>query len=227
MGVGPFVACGAYGASLHPRLNVERLSAAGPNGWRLNPLRQRHRGYGDDMSNDHVAHFFPGGDAPAIPGCFLPAGGGPLVDLGGVGVHFKVLGQQTGGQFAVVEHPVESGVIVEPHRHEFEDELSFILEGTVWARVGDNEVEATAGSYVWKPRHVLHTFWNAGPEPARILEVISPAGFENFFDELAVLLQGEQQTEDGLAGLCDRYGLEFDHAWLPDIQARFGPLRLV
>lgn len=158
---------------------------------------------------------------------FLATDDGPLVDLGGVGVHFKVRGEQTGGRFAVVEHPVEPGVIVEPHRHQHEDELSYVLEGTIWARVGEEEMEATAGSYVWKPRQVLHTFWNAGPEPARILEVISPAGFDNFFEELAGLLQSEQQSEDDIAGLCDRYGLDFDRSWLPDLEARFGPMRVV
>jgi quercetin dioxygenase-like cupin family protein len=152
---------------------------------------------------------------------------GPLVDLGGVGVHFKVRGEQTGGSFAVVEHPVEPRVVVEPHRHMYEDELSYVLEGTVWVRVGDHEFEATAGSYVWKPRRVLHTFWNTGPEPARILEIISPAGFEDFFEEIAVLLQSEQQSEDEIAELCDRYGLEFDRSWLPDLEARFGPMRMV
>lgn len=155
------------------------------------------------------------------------AGDGPLVDLGGVGVHFKVRGAQTGGGFAVVEHPVEPGVIVEPHTHQHEDELSFVLEGTIWVRVGDQEMEATAGSYVWKPRRVPHTFWNAGPEPARLLEVISPGGFEDFFEEIAGLLQREQQPDDEIAALCDRYGLEFDRSWLPEIEARFGPLRLV
>lgn len=160
-------------------------------------------------------------------GFFVATDDGPLMDLGGVGVQFKVRGEQTDGRFSVVEHPVEPGVIVEPHRHQHEDELSYVLEGTIWARVGDNEMEATAGSYVWKPRQVLHTFWNAGPEPARILEVISPAGFEDFFEELAVLLQSEQQSEEDIAGLCDRYGLDFDHSWLPDLEARFGPMRVV
>lgn len=157
----------------------------------------------------------------------LAPGDGLSVDLGGVGVQFKVRGEQTGGSFAVVEHPVEPGVIVEPHRHQHEDELSFVLHGTVWARVGDHEIEATAGSYVWKPRQVLHSFWNAGPEPARILEVISPAGFENFFEELAALLQTEPLPEDRIGALCERYGVELDQEWLPDIQERFGPLRLV
>lgn len=156
----------------------------------------------------------------------VPAGGGRLVDLGGTSVHLKVPGERTGGAFALLEQPVDAGVIVEPHIHQHEDELAYVLEGTVWMRVGDHEVEATAGSYVWKPRGTLHTFWNPGTEPARILEIISPAGFEGFFAELADLIAGAP-TDEQVGALCERYGVIFDHSWLPDLQDRFGPLRLV
>jgi quercetin dioxygenase-like cupin family protein len=115
---------------------------------------------------------------------YMAPGGGALVDLGGLGVHFKVRGEQTGGSFAIVEHPVEPGILVDPHIHRNEDEMSYVLNGTIWARVGDREVEAVAGSYVWKPRGVLHAFWNPGPEPARILEIISPAGLERLFEQM-------------------------------------------
>lgn len=108
----------------------------------------------------------------------IEPGGGKLVDLGGLGVHFKVRGEQTGGAFAVVEHPVSPAIIVEPHVHRYEDELSYVLQGTLWARVGNQEMELVTGSYLWKPRNVLHSFWNPGPESARIIETISPAGFE-------------------------------------------------
>lgn len=155
-------------------------------------------------------------------------GGGKLVELGGLGVHFKVRGAQTGGAFAVVEHPVAPAVVIEPHMHQHEDELSYVLEGTVWARVGEREVELTPGAYLWKPRGVMHSFWNPGPEPARLLETISPAGFEDFFEQLATLLQGpEPPADDTVYGLCDRHGLTFDRSWLPDLEERFGPMRLV
>lgn len=153
---------------------------------------------------------------------------GTLVDLGGVGVQFKIRGEQTHGAFAVVEHPVSAKVIVEPHLHHNEDELSYILEGTIWARVGDQEFELHAGSYLWKPRGILHTFWNPNPQPARILETISPAGFENFFEELASLLGKATPPDDEVVGeLCDRFGLTFDRSWLPELEARFGPMRMV
>jgi len=155
-------------------------------------------------------------------------GGGALVDLGGLGVHFKVRGEQTGGSFAIVEHPIEPRILVDPHIHRHEDELSYVLEGTIWARVGDREIEASPGSYVWKPRGVLHTFWNPGPEPARILEVISTAGFERLFEEVAELLErSSEPSEDAVYRLCEKYGLSFDRSWLADLESRFGSMRIV
>src|SRR5919107_959903 len=69
------------------------------------------------------------------------------------------------------------------HRHTREDEYSYVLEGRMGALLGDEVVEAGPGDLVFKPRNQWHTFWNAGDEPCRILEIISPAGFEHFFAE--------------------------------------------
>jgi quercetin dioxygenase-like cupin family protein len=158
----------------------------------------------------------------------MAPGDGPLVDLGGLGVHFKVRGELTGGRFSVVEHPIAPGVIVDPHIHAHEDELSYVVEGAIWARVGEREVEAAGGAYVWKPRGVLHSFWNPGPAPARIIEVISPAGFEHLFEEVASLMEHPSTTtEEEVYELCRQYGLTFDRSWLPDVQSRFGPMRIV
>jgi quercetin dioxygenase-like cupin family protein len=159
---------------------------------------------------------------------FLGTDHGRLVDLGGLGVRFKVYSEQTGGNFAVVEHPIEPGVLVEPHTHQHEDELSYVVSGTIWARVGDTEIQAPAGTYVWKPRQVLHTFWNPGPEPALIVETISPGGFERLFEQVAALLQEPgPSTDEDVVALCGRYGLVLDHTWVPELQARFGPMRMV
>lgn len=159
---------------------------------------------------------------------FLGTDHGRLVDLGGLGVRFKIYSEQTGGHFAVVEHPVEPGIVVEPHTHQNEDELSYVVSGTIWARVGEREAEAPAGTYIWKPRGVMHSFWNPGPEPALIIETISPGGFERFFEELASLLEEPGlSTDDDVAALCARYSLTLDRTWLPGLQERFGPMRMV
>src|ERR1700736_2603495 len=110
---------------------------------------------------------------------------GKLGKLGGIGVRFMVDGTESGGGFALVEHPMEPNALAAPmHRHSREDEYSFVLEGRVGADLGGEIVYGEPGDFMYKPRGQWHTFWNAGDEPARILEIISPGGFEKFFDEL-------------------------------------------
>lgn len=151
---------------------------------------------------------------------------GDSISLGGIGVRFKIDGRETGGAFAVVEHPVEPGVIVEPHVHTNEDEYTFVVEGEIGARVGDQEIVARAGTWLFKPRGVLHTFWNRGPGSARLVEVISPAGFEHFFRELGQLLH-EGAEEERIGGLADRFGLRFDRSWVPALMAKHNLTTLV
>jgi mannose-6-phosphate isomerase-like protein (cupin superfamily) len=110
---------------------------------------------------------------------------GKFVDLRSVGVRFMIWGEESGGGFSLVEHPIPPRTLVAPlHLHEREDEYSYVLEGRMGAQLGDDVVYAEAGDLVFKPRNQWHTFWNAGDTPCRILEIISPAGFEHFFEEL-------------------------------------------
>jgi quercetin dioxygenase-like cupin family protein len=113
-----------------------------------------------------------------MSGILIPVGTGRSVQIGGMGVVYKLFGQDTGGSFSIVEHPLEPGTLAPPHTHTREDEFSFVLEGEVGMRAGDQVIVATPGCYVLKPRGVPHTFWNAGLKPARIIEIISPAGLK-------------------------------------------------
>ena len=143
------------------------------------------------------------------------------VSLGGLDAVFVVAGEETGGALAVVEHNIEPGVLVPPHRHEREDELTHVIEGEIGARVGDDERTLPAGSYLWKPRGIPHAFWNASVSPARILDVIVPAGFERFFDELAELIaRGASPDEIEQAG--SRYGHHLHDGWTDDLESRYG-----
>ena len=108
---------------------------------------------------------------------------GKFVDLGAVGVRFLAWAEETGGGCSIVEHPIPPRTLVAPlHKHSREDEYSFVLEGRMGAQLGDDVVYAEAGDFVFKPREQWHTFWNAGDGPCRILEIISPGGFEHLFD---------------------------------------------
>ena len=128
---------------------------------------------------------FDGSQGPRIVG----AGDGKAVDLGSIGVRIMAWTEETGGDFSLVEHPMPPRRLAAPlHKHSREDEYSFVLEGRMGALLGDDVVHAEVGELAFKPREQWHTFWNAGDEPCRILEIISPGGFEHFFDELATLL---------------------------------------
>ena len=106
-----------------------------------------------------------------------------------------------------------------------EDELSYVLEGRIGVRIGDAEYEAGPGTYVWKPRDVPHTFWNPGPEPARLIEIIWPAGFEQFFARLGELAQAVPHDEfpRRRAELAREYDHHFLHPeWADDLKVCYG-----
>lgn len=154
-------------------------------------------------------------------------GEGRLVDLGGLGVHFKVSGRDTAGAVAVVEHPIAPRLLVPPHVHTKEDELSYVLSGRIGARIGDEIVEASEGSYIFKPRNVGHTFWNPTDEPARLLEIIVPAGFDQYFAEIADLFAtGVRPGGPEHEAISHRYGESHFFDWVPELKARYG-LRLL
>ena len=158
-----------------------------------------------------------------LPVTVVEPGQGREGPLAGIGVAFKLFGKDTGGQVSIVEHPFPVGSLVPPHMHTREDEFSIVTEGEIGFRSGDTEVVLGAGGYIVKPRHELHTMWNAGAVPARMIEVISPAGFEGFFWELADLIEAGAPEFEKIAALADGYGLVFGEAdWLPDVIARYG-----
>jgi len=144
--------------------------------------------------------------------------------LGAIGVRFMVGGEESGGGFSLVEHPMAPRALAAPmHRHAREDEYSFVLEGRVGAQLGDEVVIGEVGDLIFKPRNQWHTFWNAGDEPARILEIISPAGFEQFFAEIVAMpADGPPPTPEQRAALAARYGLEFDFESVPRLLEEHG-----
>jgi mannose-6-phosphate isomerase-like protein (cupin superfamily) len=142
--------------------------------------------------------------------------------LGSIGVRLMIEGSESGGGFSLVEHPMPPRALAAPlHRHLREDEYSYVLEGRLGALLGDEVLEAGPGDLVFKPRNQWHTFWNAGDEPARILEIIAPAGFEQFFAELIDLGGAIEADQELLADLCGRYELEMDPGTVPGLLERF------
>lgn len=120
----------------------------------------------------------------------------------------------TGGAFGLVEHDLPAGQLGSPvHTHEREDEYSYVLSGTLTAQVGDDVIEADPGDLVVKPRGIPHAFWNAGSEPVRFLELISPGGFEEYFFELAAPFNARDMA--AMDEIRERYKLDLRMETIP------------
>jgi mannose-6-phosphate isomerase-like protein (cupin superfamily) len=151
---------------------------------------------------------------------------GKAGSLGSIGVRLMIETEETwSGGFSLVEHPLPARRLAAPlHRHSREDEYSYILEGRMGALLGDHVVVAEVGDLVHKPRDQWHTFWNAGDEPCRILEIIAPGGFEKFFAELVDITAANEgrPNPEWLAAASTRYGIDFDFESIPGLCERFG-----
>ena len=150
---------------------------------------------------------------------------GNVGQLGSMGVRFMVDSGDSGGTFSLVEHPIPPLKLAAPlHRHAREDEYTLVLAGEVGVLLGDEVVFGAPGDLIFKPRGQWHTFWNAGSEPARVLEIISPAGFEGYFEQLSDLLAAEGAPPDPVkvGVIADRFGLELDLASIPRLTAEHG-----
>jgi quercetin dioxygenase-like cupin family protein len=154
-------------------------------------------------------------------------GGGEDVPMPGFGAVFKLHSRDNGGEVAIVEHPFAVGAITAPHRHTREDEHSIVLEGEIGFRSDEDEVVLGPGGYITKPRGQMHAMWNAGAVPGRIIEVITPGGFESYFRELGELLTGGRDAlgheSPELRELAAKYGVTYGNPdWLDDVVARYG-----
>ena len=142
--------------------------------------------------------------------------------LGSMGARLMIDSGDSGGGFSLVEHPMSAHALAAPlHRHSREDEYSYVIEGRVGALLGDDVLIGGPGDLIFKPRHQWHTFWNAGEQPARILEIVSPAGFEQYFVELIDLGGSTKADPLALRALSERYGLEVNPQSIPELVKRF------
>ena len=90
------------------------------------------------------------------------------------------------GAFSLVEWVAAPGFAGPPlHIHWVTDETFYVLDGTFGFQVGEETLDAAAGTFVFAPKGLVHTFWNQGPMQARMLVTLSPPGFERYFEELA------------------------------------------
>lgn len=144
-----------------------------------------------------------------------------------LGVELKVAPSETESGIAVIEHTLSPGTLgAPPHRHTREDKISYVLEGTLTVHQDDEITAIGPGEVTVKRRGVWHTFWNAGFERVRFLEIITPGAFVGYFEELAEVLpaDGLPDEKDGkrIAALDAKYGLETNPAAIRELIKQHG-----
>lgn len=157
-------------------------------------------------------------------GTKIGARDGDRADFPRLGNRFIVRGADTDGRFALLEHTVPPKVLAAPtHTHEHEDEYSFVLSGEIGVQLGDEVLSVGPGESVVKPRGVPHAFWNSGEEEARLLELISPGGFDQYFVEMAPLLNADGGPDlERIGAVQAKYSLSMDRESIEPLMQAHG-----
>jgi quercetin dioxygenase-like cupin family protein len=129
---------------------------------------------------------------------------------------------QAAERLSITEMTLDPHRLAPPHVHADQDEYTYVAAGTIGVRVADEEFEAAQGCYLLKPRTVAHAFWNPTDKLARTVEVIAPAGFEAYFEELAAAsATGDaRQTQQRRADLAAKYRLGYFTELAPALKAK-------
>ena len=113
--------------------------------------------------------------------------------------------KSTGGKYGLVDMiEVAAGDMPPLHVHHTHDEGFLLLEGRVSLFLPDREIALRPGEFVLAPRGIAHTY-QVGDSPARWLVLSTPAGFEQFVEDVAAL---DEVTPDALTGTGAVYGIE-------------------
>jgi quercetin dioxygenase-like cupin family protein len=139
----------------------------------------------------------------------VPSGGGKQVNVLGIPIFIRIHGRDTGGVLSVVESIDLPGGGPPPHIHHREDETFQILEGEFEFSVGDKKIIAKQGATIFAPRGIAHTYRYLGQKPGKLMCIITPGGFEEFFEEIGMMNPQEQQDIPRVIEIAKKFGLEF------------------
>ncbi len=146
-----------------------------------------------------------------------PGEGTVVAGSGGTPVVIKVHGDDVaGGGYSFMEMDVAPGPGARPHIHHEADEAFYVVDGELTVVLDGTSIVAPAGSFVLVPRGLRHTFRNQGTRPAKAVFILSPPGFERFFEELAALRQAAPSGQVDFATMRDlgqRFATEFFESW--------------
>ena len=141
-----------------------------------------------------------------------------------LGTTYKVLSKSVNGSAAIVEHTLEAKSLGAPmHKHNNEDEISFVLEGRLSVMQNGNVQTSGPGEFIVKPRGIFHTFWNSGDDRVKFIEIIVPGNFEEYFTEIASYLEtGKPPQIDKIRETAAKYSLVVDPYAADEIVEQYG-----
>ena len=140
----------------------------------------------------------------------IPPDGGESIGAFGSDILFKLEGTNTGGRLCLGLATTPPGGGPPLHVHHTDDELFIVVEGTLEVRSGSEWIPARAGSVVYLPRGVPHTFRNSGNTPSRHWVLTAPSGFEEFYRGASTILAaGTPPDFTALQALAAEHGYEF------------------
>jgi quercetin dioxygenase-like cupin family protein len=136
---------------------------------------------------------------------------------------YKVASEDSAGRFALLQGGLPPRVLIPPHIHTREDEMTIVIRGRLGAWVGDKEFELGPGGVVLKPRNIVHAMWNPTDEASVLLEYISPGAYVRFFEEVAALPGKWVGDRRVLSELAASYGQRWvETEWLAEVVKRYG-----
>jgi len=110
-------------------------------------------------------------------------------NFAGSKVRLLISGEQSSGAFCMLEMTSPSGRSTPMHRHDREEETVYVLEGVLTVTLAGVEQPVSAGETILLPRYLPHRLANTSDGPARYLVVCTPAGFDEFVQTCATILE--------------------------------------
>ena len=149
----------------------------------------------------------------------IAAGSGKHGKIGEGDITFKFNKQQTAGHLGITEMELPVGTLgAPPHFHNTFDEICRVTQGVLTILVGKDLYQVKAGDWHLRPRGIVHSFWNAGKEPAKFIELYTPGGHEAYMNALADLFNDNQRPKPGdLDKLALTYDIHFEWSRLQEI----------
>lgn len=152
------------------------------------------------------------GDAERV--MIIEAGGARAVSLGPNRVTFLVGGEQAAGRYSLTEFaaappPAPAAPV---HIHHDADEAIYVLDGEFQVTLDGQQIGVSAGAFVFVPRGIPHTIANVGAAVGKMLVLLTPPGFEGYWNEMSQLLQRSDGPPDGAVVLALQHKYHMDTA---------------